>query len=498
MLNTLRPIHSKSPGSSKLSPGSNAGSYAGSNTGSNTGSSTIVDMLDNITLSTFSAIHNTPEEMRRAEKLEKERKKARRERRAKKAGKSGQKLSSSVGGSPAIDNSSRSHPGTPEIYRSKSQSPALRHLSAIESSTTIHQHHDVDVIQSKQKSFMERLNSNKSPVQTKSPPTIVPSAESPRVQSFRRKFPSISATNDKTPQHSNLESEFVMNDYDEDDGYTDGGATARLLFDDTDELKKEAKEETKEERKDKDEALPSQAAFIAKMWLINARAIIEQKRSSSRLGGDSIEGEEMYYGNDDLYELGGNGYGFDDNYVDYGDVQYDDAQHGSVEYNYEGGEGTGQVDKYGYDQRYDAHGYDAYAYSGELPWEGVDVARADAAADAGAKGDGGINAGWDDDVLADSDKQRLMEGSLESSVEAAPNIIVRSMAAFESTDQTELGFEVDTYIAVTSQDESGWWFGYIIPDDYQAEDMIDIYDVNKLDLEEIVTRSGWFPKTFVS
>ena len=86
-----------------------------------------------------------------------------------------------------------------------------------------------------------------------------------------------------------------------------------------------------------------------------------RSQKSKKKVHENVKKMKVFWSSHDLYELGGNGYGFDDNYVDYGDVQYDDAQHGSVEYNYEGGEGAGQVDKYGYDQHYDAHGYNAYA-----------------------------------------------------------------------------------------------------------------------------------------
>ena len=47
--------------------------------------------------------------------------------------------------------------------------------------------------------------------------------------------------------------------------------------------------------------------------------------------------------------------------------------------------------------------------------------------------------------------------------------VVRAVAKFESTDETEMGFDVDALIAVTNEDDSGWWYGFTIPEGFDPD-----------------------------
>ena len=71
-------------------------------------------------------------------------------------------------------------------------------------------------------------------------------------------------------------------------------------------------------------------------------------------------------------------------------------------------------------------------------------------------------------------------------------IIVRAAATFKATDLTELSFDIDDLIAVTNEDASGWWYGFVIPEGF------DLYGEGaEMPKEEGEVRGGWFPKTFV-
>ena len=70
--------------------------------------------------------------------------------------------------------------------------------------------------------------------------------------------------------------------------------------------------------------------------------------------------------------------------------------------------------------------------------------------------------------------------------------IVRAAANFKATDPTELSFEFNDLIAVTNEDASGWWYGFVIPEGF------DLYGEGaEMPKEEGDVRGGWFPKTFV-
>jgi hypothetical protein len=71
--------------------------------------------------------------------------------------------------------------------------------------------------------------------------------------------------------------------------------------------------------------------------------------------------------------------------------------------------------------------------------------------------------------------------------------IVRAIDRFESTDATELGFDVDTLIAVANEYASGWWYGVEIASAEWGEGGGG--DGGK---EEVpFAWSGWFPNTYV-
>lgn len=205
--------------------------------------------------------------------------------------------------------------------------------------------------------------------------------------------------------------------------------------------------------------MPTQAAFIAKMWLDSARVLLSQ-RVGAEGGGDG--GEEKVYNTglgdgDDMYKI----HDEDDLY------QYDEAYQEEFAESYT-------------DFNYD---WDVTGQGGpELDWGGVEVA-GDAVEGLVVED---IDAGWG-----------VEEGG---SAEGPPAVttIARSTAAFESTDQTELGFPEDTFIAVTNEDQSGWWFGFILPDAFQGEGGVEMFqELGEAEKTDMMTRSGWFPETFV-
>tara|TARA_B110000305_G_scaffold219285_1_gene260126 strand:- start:83 stop:640 length:558 start_codon:yes stop_codon:yes gene_type:complete len=71
------------------------------------------------------------------------------------------------------------------------------------------------------------------------------------------------------------------------------------------------------------------------------------------------------------------------------------------------------------------------------------------------------------------------EHSNENEDEQAPTIC-RAVAKFDATEETELGFEQNSLIAVTDEDASGWWYGVLMAETETGE-----------------SAAGWFPSTYV-
>ena len=171
----------------------------------------------------------------------------------------------------------------------QSQSPGLDHHS----------------FQSKQLDFMERLKKSPSPTQAD---LIVPSAkESPRVQSFRRKFPSAA----KQAVSQEVKSS----------------------------ISPIALESKLDESVDHQTVVPSQAATIAKMWLEQARNAIQYYQSWEETWASWTQEQQQqyyteYYGPEDQqqWDDGAWGNGAGDEYFDV----YD--------YGYSWGEGEWEVD----------------------------------------------------------------------------------------------------------------------------------------------------------
>ena len=373
--------------------------------------------------------------------------------------------STSISISPAVHYPpAKSQGGFAQRLRSQSQSPTTQ----INPNADEGELNEVAFL-SQQLNFMERLKSGNTSSQATSPtlsrasmsPTQDPglslNIESPRIKSFRQKFPSATKR------------EFdggVM----EDDFVADGALEEPIKPVD---LSKKLDESIGAGAvgQEEEEEVPPQAAFIARMWLTGARQAIEYQKGLAACHQDpNAPGD--YGGEAGAVDDFGDIYNYENDWVEHYDYEQEwkEYEESGVWHDYRGGgEGEGQ-------------GGEGGKATEEEEWGGIELAGEGVArAEYGAAA-GDINDGWEDG-------NSLGSGGTGADGPPAP-LIVKAISAFESTDETELGFNPNELIAVTNEDPSGWWYGFAINENLNLER-------GELDLENIKTRSGWFPKTFV-
>ena len=362
--------------------------------------------------------------------------------------------------------------GFAQRLRSQSQSPTLQ---IYPSNADEGELNEVAFL-SQQLNFMERLKSGNTSSQATSPTlsrasmsptqdtTLSLNIESPRIKSFRQRFPSATK---REFDGGVMEDDFVADGPTEepikpvdlskklDESIIGGGAT--------------------------EEEIPAQAAFIARMWLAGARQAMEFQKGQAAYNQDANAHED--FGEeagavDDFGDI----YNYENDWVEHYDFEQEwkEYEESGVWHDYrvegevgdvgevrEGGEG-------GLGRENGEGGGDWEAGEGGVKeWDGIELAGEH---DGNNDAVGDINDGWDDG-------NSLGSGSAGADVPPAP-LIVKAISAFESTDETELGFLPNELIAVTNEDQSGWWYGFTL-------------ESGEVDLENIKTRSGWFPKTFV-
>ena len=358
------------------------------------------------------------------------------------------------------------------IERSKSQSPNAGK--------------GVQEFQNQQLDFMSKLTiSGRTTSPTQQIAASPTTKESPRVKSFRRKFPSASKlSGDASPEVKSSISPVALED----------------------KLDQVLEAEVEGKAPDSQLTVPSQAASIAKMWLDQARYAIQYYQSWEETWASwTPEQQQEYYSQyyaAQGYDMNQYGYGWEqEGQQDYFDV-YD--------YGYDWGGGGG--DNYDWAEQGDQDQRGWYVEGGEGAgggadevkddnWEGVQIYE-DTEMEAATCRIEDIDEGWNTnrsgeskDVKGEVDRPTspLSDGgdTVSSALPPVPTI-VRAAATFQPADATELEFATDDIIAVTNEDASGWWYGFVIPQGF------DLYGEGaEMPKEGGEIKGGWFPMTFV-
>ena len=356
-------------------------------------------------------------------------------------------------------------------FRTQSQSPTLVPRESGDDGNI----NEVEFL-TQQVAFMERLKSGNTSSQVTSPtlsrssmspthdlngsPNLNVQRDSPRIKHFRQKFPS---ANKKGFDGGLMEDDFV--------GDSEFEGPIQPV-----ELVKKLDDSFSEEtlRPDHIVEIPVQAVSIARMWLSGARQAIDFQKNWK--GHDWKDYDHCHHGdpnedycqdpNNNNYEDWEAAYNAVDDFGDIYNYENDWAEHYDYEQEWKEYEKSGVW--HDYRKRTEEKQEGRNEEQEEENWEAIEIT----SKVGGGHATNDINDGWDD-------------GKEDA---PSPPLIVKAVATFESTDDTELAFGINTLIAVTNEDASGWVYGFIV-DNLNLES-------REVDLDNIQTRSGWFPKSF--
>ena len=377
-----------------------------------------------------------------------------------------------------------------------------------------------------QMNFMDRLkisnvpNSPSSSVSPKSSEKISASPanlmESPRVTKFRRKFPSANrggeidevdgrsscdAFEEKANDDKCIEPVPLINALDNSEKMDEGQASKTESAKMQDVVAAKVEKVDAEDKKIKEgiaaeeekKLVPSQAASIARMWLSQARQALEYQK----LYYDQYYGEEYEYPPGQAADGGwpqAEGTGFEDEFDIYNYDGWAAANQAAID------DGGGVGNEAGQRVNVDEMEGQQSKQGDDESWEGIRIASDDTCNDEISYSNYNHHQKQQPQLQPQQQQQQqqrsedINEGWDQNQPQASPPpLIVKAVAAFASTDEAELGFESGALIAVINEDASGWWYGFIIPDNLDLST-----SAEEIDARDVQTKGGWFPKTFVT